>query len=298
MDPDTQAGTGTADTTPSGEQGEGQGQGTGNIEGLYQEFLAPYPEELHPRLQEDLKKLDGNFTRRFQDAAEFRKQWEPLAGVEGLSEMPAETVQGLVQWSNMLDGVQRAVDALDEGGQVSPEDEQAFDHFAEWWEQVGQTLGLMDGDGDPDGGEPESDDLVAELRERIDQLENGWKQREAQSEQEQRVQKFHQDFQARLSELAEQHQLLNGDETQDKETLEAIARFARDYVESDDDPIARGVDDFLKLTGRAKSELVSDRLGQPAGSIAGGAPDTTAGAPKTFREAKAAAQQRMGAGVT
>lgn len=305
-DSDPQAGTSTADATtaPAVDDGAGQGTGTGT-EGLYQGLLSSVPEELHPQLQEGLKKLDGDVNKKFQEHAEFRKQFESLAGIDGLSDVPAEDLGGLVTLYGLVNQAQAVLDAEERGTAPPDGAEEAFNQVANWWEQVGQDLGLLDADGadggaadgEPDTGTGDESDLVSELRERIDQLENGWKQREAQSEQQQRVEKHRQEFSARLSEVVQQHQLLGDDGEPDPDAITAITDFASKHLE-DPDPIGKGLERYLKLTGKAQSQLVTDRLAQPAAANGDGTPDTTSGPPKSFKDARAAAMQRLPAGAT
>jgi hypothetical protein len=56
---------------------EGQGGGLG----LYD--LTTVPEHLRPVVEPLLKKVEANVTQRFQEHADFRKQWEPFSGSRG-----------------------------------------------------------------------------------------------------------------------------------------------------------------------------------------------------------------------
>src|SRR3954451_10481410 len=48
-----------------------------------------------------LKKVEGGITQRFQEAADFRKQWEPYADL-GLSEMPAAQLRETIGLGRLL----------------------------------------------------------------------------------------------------------------------------------------------------------------------------------------------------
>jgi hypothetical protein len=191
--------------------------------------------------------------------------------------------------------------------QVDPEnpDAPANQAFADWFYEIGDQLGLLDpdegddGDGgvggddgdDPDGG---GDDDVTELRGIVEQLQARLEQAEAAP----RIQSEQQRIDTQLAKAIEQHHL-----TDDEDTRNMILRLARDYVEKPD-MVDLAVNDYLKLTGRAQSELLGgeDQVERvTAGASPGnGVPDTrpddiVTGDPKeSRRRAKAAALSRLG----
>jgi hypothetical protein len=189
--------------------------------------------------------------------------------------------------------------------QVDPEnpDAPANQAFADWFYEIGDQLGLLDpdegddagGDGedgdDPDGG---GDDDVTELRGLVEQLQARLEQAEAAP----RIQSEQQRIDTQLAKAIEQHHL-----TDDEDTRNMILRLARDYVEKPD-MVDLAVNDYLKLTGRAQSELLGgeDQVERvTAGASPGnGVPDTrpddiVTGDPKeSRRRAKAAALSRLG----
>ena len=73
----------------------GQGDG-GTSDAPYAEYLNRIPEEYRGDVEPIFKEWDGNVTRRFQEAAEFRKQWEPFAQT-GISQMQPDEVQWALQ---------------------------------------------------------------------------------------------------------------------------------------------------------------------------------------------------------
>lgn len=277
MDSEVQADTGTAaeDTAAAVTDG-GQGQG-GTTEGLYDEVLTSAPEELRPQLQEYLKKVDGNVTRKFQEYAEKLKGYEAFEGIDGLADVPAEDLQGLLDFRNLA---------------ADPE------QFESWWEQVGVEMGFLDGEGAEDDGLDVAgvDDETAPpawaqpLIEDYQQRQERETTERAQSDQAERVKAARESLEPRLAEVTEKHSLTD-------KAQAAVLRFARDHVETDDDPIGRGLEDYLQLTGDAQSELVEDRLNQPDAATSGGRPVAGGERPKTFAEARAAGKARMGVGA-
>jgi hypothetical protein len=71
-------------------------EGQGATDNPNAQYLTDVPEELHPLFDDVLKRKDGDFTKRFQKAAEFQKQWEPYSQIEGLNGMSPDEVADLV----------------------------------------------------------------------------------------------------------------------------------------------------------------------------------------------------------
>src|SRR5690349_17553500 len=67
---------GADDGTVPAEAPAGEGQGDEvNGGGLYD--LASAPDDLRPFLEAELKKIEGNVSKRFQDHSQYRDQWSP-----------------------------------------------------------------------------------------------------------------------------------------------------------------------------------------------------------------------------
>lgn len=264
MDPDTPAAEVQPAETP---EGVDAGQGTDGIQGLYD--LSAAPEHLRPLLEQELKKVDANVTRRFQEHADYRKRFEALEGIEGLTDVPAEELSQLLEFRDIAS---------------NPE------QFESWWYQVGSELGFFEDDGTgPDaetGEEPtgQGDPQVAQLVETVQQLSQRLEEFESRGESEKAKAEARQEIDRQLGELRDQHGEFD-------ENL--VLRLARDYAE-EPDAIQRGFDDYLRITGQAQSQLVEDKLDQPGPANGGGRPDVGGGGPTTFKEAQAAALQRLG----
>lgn len=263
----------TETITPAVQPGEApegaeQGQGAEGFQGLYD--LSAAPEQLRPLLEQELKKVDANVTRRFQEHADFRKKFEALEGIDGLTDVPGEELSQLLEFREIAG---------------NPE------QFESWWYQVGKELGFFEDDGQgPEagavgeeregGGNPE----VAQLVETVQQLSQRLEEFETRGQSEKAQAEARQEIDRQLGELRDQHGEFD-------ENL--VLRLARDYAE-EPDAIQRGYDDYLRITGQAQNELVEDKLNQPAAANGGGRPDTGGTEPRTFKEAQAAALQRLG----
>lgn len=244
-----------------------EGQGAEGIQGLYD--LSAAPEHLRPLLEQELKKVDANVTRRFQEHADFRSKYEPLEALEGLTDVPAEELGQLLEFREIAS---------------NPE------HFESWWYQVGKDLGFFEDDGSgPEAGGPEEPEAgtspeISQLVETVQQLSQRLEQFEQQGEQEKATAEIRAEQERQLAALREQHGEFDED---------LVLRLARDYI-SEPDYVSRGFEDYLRMTGQAQSTLVEDKLEQPGPSTSGGRPDTGASTPQTFKEAQAAALQRLG----
>jgi hypothetical protein len=113
--------------------GDAEGQGDQEITGSGLYDLDSAPEQYRPFIEAELKKIEGNVTKRFQDAKEFREQWEPYSAIEGLTDVPPEDLQELLQLREIA------------------QDPEAFDH---WIKQMAEHRGLLNSD-EPEGGDDE-----------------------------------------------------------------------------------------------------------------------------------------------
>lgn len=299
---------GTAPAPGAAEGGEGQAEGQGGApfegQGLYD--LAEVPQELHQFLIPELKKIEGNVGRKLQEAADFRKQYEPLQGVEGLSDMDPELLQNLVEFGTQTvsDPEQFKAWYQSAAEQMAEDDPEGFE---ELWSSIGDKLGFFQGDDDdpddPDGDVPQG--LTPEdVKAMIDEAVQPFQQKETERERNDRVS-------ARESQITEQLGKLDFGEMpgeSDQEKQEALAEAHKDVMKlalaySDEDPdkqIELGFADYQRLIGRGESGLVSSKLDQPGRALNGGRPgserpEITAANVKDFAKARFA--NGVGAGT-
>lgn len=267
-----------AATPPAGEGGEpasGEG-GQGGLGDLYD--LSQAPEELRPYLEQELQKIVGNVGRRFEEAADFRKQWEPFDKVEGLRDVPVEELQELVEFREVFS------------------DEEKFE---DWWTQVGEKLGFFEGaEGEEEGEESPEGETPAwaqTLMERLDALEGTVKPiSESVSQQEARARQD-----AAQAAIDTTLDALEGEHGEfDRNAVATLAiPFSDDPIE---EAIKKGFAQYQQIAGKAQGELADSKNGQPNPAKPGGQPDTS---PQQFTDLndprlKAAARQRLaGAGV-
>ncbi len=259
----------TAPAVQPESSGQGEQEATGT--GLYD--LASAPEEYRPFLEAELKKIEGNATKKFTEAAEYRKRWEPYEAL-GIADVSPEDVEGLLQLYNLA------------------QDETKFD---EWLKSTAEQRGLLGGGDDDDDLDGDEDDLdIGKMvEERLQAAMAPILEQLQSTQQTQRVQAAEQEIATELAGLLEQRQLELDDE--DKQAVYALAApFA------DDDPdgaLQKGLEAYMKISGRAQRSLVESKVTQPNGAMEGGQPNTAPEEINSFAQAKKAARERLVGGV-
>lgn len=241
---------------------EGQGHAP------YAEYLERLPEEIRGDVEPIFKEWDGNVTKKFQEAADFRSQWEPYKDL-GLSDVPQEEV------SNLL--------ALRELAANNPEG------FDSWLRETATERGLL-GDSsledpfaeeDPYAESDPLDDRLSPLQSQLQQLTE-WK--EAQ-EQESRISEAMQVVEQQVVDASAKHPDVPKD---------LAEQFMASFAESDpQNAVALAYGAAEKWMAQIQQNMVSDKLGQPqaaeSGSRADGAPEQI----KSFADASVAALARL-----
>lgn len=275
MDPENNGG----GVQPGADPGQGGG---GDTDGLYDAVLNAVPEASHEAVRAALKEMEGGVTRRFQEHADFRRQWEPYSE-QGLDQVQPDELAALVSFHQLLSSPDALTDAMQDQG--------IRGEIEGWWEQIGNAAGFFADEGGDEGGEPGGQEqlaeaLMAQLEQRLAPIE----QRLTAQDQQGRVQAARDEIDATIAELTEQH----GDFDED-----AVLRLAQSHDGSAAESIQAAFRDYQTIAGKAESELVNDKLGQPATPEQGGAPDTTPEAITSFEDAGKAALRRLaGANAT
>jgi hypothetical protein len=248
----------------TGEGGNGDAPAT---PGFYD--LSEVPPHLKSYVEAELKKIEGNVTPKFQEHAEFRKQWEPFAET-GVADLSPDEVRELVEFRRMI---------------------QNEDAFREWHGQIGEQFGWS-ATAEPDGEPGEDDDDSFEfgtpdddppawakgLMEKVSELDKVI----GQSQQERQVSETRDAIARQLAELHEKHGEFDD---------EMVAKLALSY--DTPDAIQKGFQDYTKLTAQIEQGLVERKLNQPETPELGGATPQNGDAPTTFDQAARAAVNRL-----
>ncbi len=228
-----------------------EGQGGDGDSGLYD--LDSVTPEVREVLEPHLKAIEGNATKKFQEAAAYRKQWEPFEEL-GVNEMDPQALGQLLEFAQMAN---------------DPE------QFQSWVSERAQELGLLN---QPDLADEDllSEDLSQDkVEEMISQKIAEFQQSEEQKTQAQQEQQALEE-EAGKAITAELEQIRSDNPNLPEEADDAIVRLAYSYAEDDpQNAIARGFEDYKSMTGQAEKGLFDQKSGQPRSPEGPGAPDTS-----------------------
>lgn len=259
-----------ADAVQPGADGlEGQGGEATSGLGLYD--LADAPEELRPHIERELKKIEGNVTRKFQEAATTRERVAALEEAGIPADMPPEEVQQMVGMFQTLSDPQQ---------------------FEDFWYRAGEELGFFV-EGDEEGqpgieGQPPApasdqsvDAIASKVLEQIDARLSPIEAQMAERDQEARELEAAEQIRQELSDLHEQY----GDFDED-----AVCELALNY--DGDDALERGYQRLQEILGQNEKGWFQQREGAPR-DRSEGQPDTAAKPVVEFGEAKRLAKERF-----
>lgn len=235
----------------------------------YADYLNQIPEELRAQVEPVFKEWDGNVTKKFQEASEFRGRMEPFAPlVDGRT---AEEIE----W-----GLQFRDAALNSPAAIK-----------EWYEGFAKENNLFDEPATPDLAEDLADpDITQALDSKLGPI----------AEQVQALaQRFEQqDQQARL---AEAQQMIETQMSEQKEKLgtafnqDAIEGLIGKYLESDPaHAVERAAQDWQGIFNQIQADAVQGKLNTsgPAPET-GGAPNAAPEDIKSFASAKERAMEMI-----
>lgn len=239
----------------------GNGTGEGGGDSLYD--LSAAPEHLRPLLEAELKKVEARVTPRFQEAADYRKQWEPYEGVEGLTDIPPEVLENLLSFGRLA--------AVDDQGKLADRE-----GFESWWKQVGDSFGLFDEGNalaEPDAG-GKSEQMLEQVKDMFEERFAPLEQKLTEQENQARQQAVHDQIDGEFAKLESEHGALDDD------TRRRVLALAYAHIDPEtgagEDIIAKGFADFQAIAGKGADDLLGPKLDQGAPVANGGAPSTEA----------------------
>ena len=264
-----------------GVEGEAEGdtsdEGQGDSPGLYD--LSTVPDAYRGEVEAILKSIEGNVTKKFQEAAEYRKQWEPFESLN-LTEQDPEQLANLLAFAEIANDQEL---------------------FQEWWEKVGEEYGFAGSsdesddddlfDGEDDDGDMSDEEAAQALGEIFEQMLeerlNPIQEQLSQREHQELVQEVENEIEETLGKLEEQYGEFD---------VETVLKFALAH-EDEDDPITAGFMDYQGLLAKTETGVLSGK-NNGSTSLPPGTPDTNAKMPTTFDEAGEMAAARIRAANT
>lgn len=244
-------------------------------------YLQSVPEEHRAIVEPHLREHEKNVNGRLQEAAEFRKTWEPFSQVEALKSYQPEQLSELLAWHQQIvsspDAFQQwLAQAAKEAG-LTPAEEKELSDLEEdgelTREQVQQLI------------QEQAQQQVAPIQERLDQFES----QQLESVEESAISQAFNDIEA-----AEKISLTDDQ----KKTIcdlgldLAVDDKGQHLPMGDASWVKAGFDRYRQIVSEAQSAFVGDKVRQPNPPLTpGGAP--AASAPKTFDEASKMALGRL-----
>lgn len=223
---------------------------------------------------EALKSVEPKITKRFTEAAEFRKQWEPF-GPLNLAEIGPEGVAQALGLAQLFADPAKADSLITDR-----------DAFEQTWEAVGASLGYFDdepggqsaeaaGEGEPPAwAKPLFDDLAT------------------------RQERDQQQAQERIDREAEEKVQAQLDEIRDKPGFDEprVLQLAQVHaLQGEDNAILKGWEDLQAILGGAERGLVERKENQPPPAQQPAQPDLTPEKAKNYRDAREIAARRFAA---
>lgn len=253
---------------PAAENGSEAQQGTPDP---WESAFSAIPEATRQFAEEAFNPLREQFTPRL----ELADRLEPLGDyADDLLSLVQDadddgnSLQDLLGFAQMLSQIDP--DNLDADGSKQ---------FVEWWENVGEQLGLL-GDDEEDGEEDLDGEQPSEIEQRLARLEQenaALREEHNSSKAESRVANVQQVMAAAMDKGIAENKIEDNEENRKRITALASA-YANDSDLTDAQVIERGIADYLTLTGQGQRELLGDTEIErvPAGSSpGGGAPDAS-----------------------
>lgn len=252
----------------------GQGEG-GTPDTPYAEYLNRIPEEVRSQVEPIFKEWDSNVTRRFQDASEFRQQWEPYQPL-GVTDLSPDEVAWALQFR------QAAVN--------NP------DAIRQWYDEYAQTHGLAAANAAVEQAQTQQsgefdyvDPNLAALKEQLSpmqqQLEqiNAWRM---QQEQAARVQEAERFISHQMDELKTKHP--------DEFNQAAVERLLPQYIETDPQhAVQRAFADWQSIRAQIERDTLQSKVNAPPPAESGGAANSAPEQIRTMADASRFALEQL-----
>lgn len=243
-------------------QPEGQGQQDAH-DGLYDLSSIEDP-AIRSEVERIAKDIDRNVNGKLQEAAEYRKGWEPYEQL-GVNELDPDGLGALLQFAEALSDEETAREAL---------------------LQIAETVGVDLAGVDP-VGEATEDDPIASVQQELEDLRQ-WRQ--AQEERELYATVEAEEAQRLEAEWAEVEEAHGRPFTDDEKVR--LRDLAIRFVADSEQPIKDAYEFITSVAGQAQSDLVDQAPDQPSPAEPGGQASTAVEPVETFEEAERLMRER------
>lgn len=237
--------------------------------GLYD--LESVDPTMRAALEPHLKAIEANATKKFQEAAEYRKGWAPYEEL-GVNNVPIEVMQELFEFARIAN---------------DPE------QFQQWWQEVGETKGFHSAELDTDDLDlTDADDLTPErikelVAEAVSENLNPIQERFQAQDQERALAEANEAIEQQMAQIRSDNPNLPEGAEDD------IAQLAMAYVDDDpDNAIAKGFEKYKALVGQGEKNLFAQKSNQPMAPESTGTPATSAEGITSFDDPRLKEQAR------
>jgi hypothetical protein len=252
---------------------EGQGHAA-----PYQEYLDRIPEETRGQVEPIFKEWDANTTRRFQEASEYRKTWEPYEKL-GVSSQDPDAVAWALQFYNAQAENPRAIQEWYEQyaaqNNLTPQQvqEAVQQPAAQDWEYVDPSVQVLE------------DRLKQQLEPLTKQMEqlNSWREQQEQNYREQEALRM---IEGQMADLKSKHP--------DVFNEAAVEKLIANYVETDPQhAVQRAFDDWQAIVSQIQRDTLQSKANSPSTPLQGGSLDGHAEPIRTLKEASRIALEQL-----
>jgi len=265
-----------ADPVRSDQSDEG-GESTGTP---YDEYLNRIPEEAREAATEAFRAWDANYTRRQQEAAEYRSRWQPFenASTEDLqwgldmNRAARENPQAVWEWAQQY---ARDNNLVQSPAPEQPSQELTYEQWAAQQEEQSLNTRL--------------ESMLNPIMQRLEQYD----QRYQEQEQQRQIQQAQDYLQHQMDGLKREHpdafQKLG-----DIEPEQMIETLSGKYIESDPEhAIPRAFAEWQSIISQVSKSYAEGKLNQPSVPESGAAAPAGNEAPKTLAEASSQALEQI-----
>ncbi len=242
-------------------------------------YLQTVPEDQRVIVEPHLKAHEKNINGRLQEAAEFRKTWEPFSQIDGLQSYDPEQLSELLAWHQQIVSTPEA--------------------YQQWLAQAAKEAGLTVAEQEDlaaaeADGELTKDQIAKLIREQADERVAPLQQRLEQFEAQQAVGEEEAAIQQAFSQI-ETEEKVSLTEAQKEVICDlgmalAVDAKGQDLPMGDASWVKAGFDRFRQITSEGQRAFVEEKARQPNPPLTPGGTPAVKG-PATFEEAR---QQALG----
>lgn len=248
------------------EEVEGQGA-EGTSDSPYADYLNRIPEEVRGDVEPVFKDWDANVTKRFQEASEQRKSWEPYEQI------------GVNQYDPQF--VEQAIGLA----QLAQQDPQGFQ---QWFHSYAQQYGLEAAQQAVAQQQEPVDDLYTDPSQQLEQM-----LAQRLTPYEQQLQQITQRLQAQDYQQAQaqaeayvEHQLKELEQKHgDEFDRELVEHFVSNFLDRPQEAVQLAFEQSKKFRNQIEKQVLQSKVDAPGPATSGGIPDTSPDSITTFKQA-------------